>query len=105
MTVQLDPEQVEINLLKDYMGSLVDKRILEIGCGNGRLTWTYAGQAFQVVGIDPKAEAITDAIENLPKSMQGKVDFEACTLEEYANQHYEAMRHKKFDLAFLSWSL
>jgi len=105
MTVRLDPEQVEIGLLKDYMGSLAGRRVLEIGCGDGRLTWHYAEQADEVVGIDPKREAVARAVESMPESLKDKVRFLACTLEEFASQYPEVMHQEQFDLAFLSWTL
>jgi 2-polyprenyl-3-methyl-5-hydroxy-6-metoxy-1,4-benzoquinol methylase len=105
MTVELDPKQVETGLLIDYLGVLSGKRIFEIGCGDGRLTWRYAGEASQVVGIDPKEGAITKAIEALPEGLKNKVVFETCTLEEYASQHPEVIQKEKFDLVLLAWSL
>ena len=42
----LDPEGVETRVLHD----LVDfrgKDVLEIGCGDGRMTWRYAGGIFK----------------------------------------------------------
>jgi len=105
MTVRLDPEQVETGLLLKYLGELAGKRILEIGCGDGRLTRQYADEVSQVIGIDPKKEAIAKAVEYLPENLKNKVIFEACTLEEFISQHPEVIHQEKFDLAFLAWSL
>jgi hypothetical protein len=38
MTVRVDPEQNEIGALLDFV-NLDGRRVLEIGSGNGRLTW------------------------------------------------------------------
>jgi PAS domain S-box-containing protein len=50
----LDPEQAEtriINQLIDFAG--VD--VLDVGCGDGLLTWRFAGPARSVLGLDPEA--------------------------------------------------
>lgn len=44
--------------------------VLEIGCGNGKLTRELARFGFQIVGIDTSSEAI-----RLAKSLKGKVEF------------------------------
>lgn len=44
-------------------------RILEIGCGDGRLTRKYAGLATQVVGIDLPSTLPRDDSEPLPESV------------------------------------
>jgi SAM-dependent methyltransferase len=60
MTIRVDPENNEIRTLlelADFRGQLV----LEIGCGDGRLTWRYAGRAEHVMAIDPFAASIARA--------------------------------------------
>ena len=57
MTIRSDPENNEIRAL----GDLVDfsgKHVLEIGCGDGRLTWRYAEAAAHVTAIEPFEEAV-----------------------------------------------
>ena len=75
--------------------------MLEIGCGDGRLTWRYAGRAAQVTAIDPFAEAITRARENLPGELQGRVAFHPIAFEDFA----AASEPSTFDRVILSWSL
>ena len=41
MHLQRDPEQIEIRMLREF-ADLEGKHILEIGSGDGRLTWRYA---------------------------------------------------------------
>ena len=56
----IDPEGVEarvINSLVDF----ADRDILEIGCGNGRMTWGYASAARSVLALDTDGAAITEA--------------------------------------------
>jgi 2-polyprenyl-3-methyl-5-hydroxy-6-metoxy-1,4-benzoquinol methylase len=46
MPIRIDPDNNETP--DNFNG----QRVLEIGCGSGRLTWRYADQAAHVVGID-----------------------------------------------------
>ena len=43
---------------------LRDQEVLEIGCGDGRITTQLVGKAKRVVAIDPDAEIIAEAKEN-----------------------------------------
>lgn len=100
MTVLKDPDGAEIAALLD-MANLTDQRVLEIGCGDGRLTWRYAQVAALVTAIDPDAEGIAAAEADYPRSLRGKVDFQVSSLQEYASNQ----PGRAFDLALLSWSL
>ena len=101
MPVQVDPEGNELQALLRYSGSLEGKRVLEIGCGDGRLTWRYAGRAAQVDGIDPNQERILKAKENLPQELASKVSFFPLGLEDFAEED----PNRSYDLILLSWSL
>jgi len=103
MTISLDLEENEIKSLLEFAGKLAGKRVFEIGCGDGRLTWRYASQAAYVVAIDPTPEKINQAQENLPVELSDRVSFHALGLEEYAARH--PPQASKFDLVLLSWSL
>ncbi len=48
-----DPEHAELNHLVNAC-QLAGKTILEVGCGDGKFMFQYAGIAKQVVGIDPE---------------------------------------------------
>lgn len=98
--IRIDPENNESRALfnlADFSG----RNVLEIGCGDGRLTWRYADKAAHVTAIEPSAEQIGLAMENLPKELQGKVDFRAATLEGFAADSKASI----FDLVILSYSL
>jgi len=41
MVIRTDPENNETRALFD-LADFKSKRVLEIGCGDGRLTWRYA---------------------------------------------------------------
>ena len=60
MAIRVDPENNEIRALFD-LADLSGQYVLEIGSGDGRLTWRYAGRAAHVTAIDPFAEGITRA--------------------------------------------
>ncbi len=98
MPVRIDPEDTETEALHEYV-DFSGKRVLEIGCGDGRLTWRYADRAAHIVAIDPKAEDIEIAIEECPTELRDKIEFRVARLEELD------LPAEKFDLALLSWSL
>jgi ubiquinone/menaquinone biosynthesis C-methylase UbiE len=101
MSVTIDPERNEINALLEFAGNLEGKHVLEIGAGDGRLTWRYAGKAGEVVAIDPNTERIARARDGIPEDLQGRVSILETTLEEYQH-HGQAPR---FDVALMSWAL
>ncbi|MFN3492862.1 MAG: class I SAM-dependent methyltransferase, partial [Anaerolineales bacterium] len=65
--MQRDPEDKEGKTLHQFV-DFSGKRILEVGCGEGRLTWKYAKHAKQVVAFDIDHDAIriarADAVLN-----------------------------------------
>jgi ubiquinone/menaquinone biosynthesis C-methylase UbiE len=98
MPVRIDPEDIETSVLHGY-ADFTDKRVLEIGCGDGRLTWRYADRAAHIVAIDPDADDIATALEECPDDVRHKIEFRAAHLQDL---DFPA---EKFDLALLSWSL
>lgn len=100
MSVELDPEGHEIEALFDLV-DLGGKEVLEIGCGDGRLTWRYTVRAAHVTAIDPFADAIDRALESMPAAAIGRVDLRHVAFEDFA----AASEPSTFDVAILSWSL
>jgi 2-polyprenyl-3-methyl-5-hydroxy-6-metoxy-1,4-benzoquinol methylase len=98
MSIRLDPEGNEPAALFDFAGDLTGRRVLEIGCGDGRLTRLYADRTAHVVALDPNADDIALAIQNCPLHLRERVEFRASTIQEYESP-------QMFDLALLSWSL
>ena len=98
--IRIDPENNETHALL-AMANLSGKHVLEIGCGDGRLTWRYADKAARVTAIEPSAEQIGLAKENLPNNLQGRVEFHVATLEDFAADGKSSI----FDLVILSYSL
>ncbi len=54
---------------------LVEKDVLEVGCGDGKLTFQYADMANRVVGIDPKGDEIEKAERSVPRRLHSKIQF------------------------------
>jgi cyclopropane fatty-acyl-phospholipid synthase-like methyltransferase len=98
MASRLDPENTETHYLLETVKGLVGKRVLEIGCGNGRMTWRYAHHARQVVGIDPDPEQIAQAKQDTPSHLSDKVEFLAADILDFTVP-------QPFDAVIFSWSL
>jgi len=89
-----DPEGQESQYLGDFL-SLSGARVLEIGCGDGRLTRQYADYAAFVAGIDPDWERLA-GVRETPLSNAGFARASALALPFAAGA---------FDCAILAWSL
>jgi len=100
MMKRIDPENNETHALLE-MADFSGKHVLEIGCGDGRLTWRYSDKAAHVTAIEPSAEQIKLAKDNLPGHLQGRVEFHAASLEDFADKSQSSI----FDLVILSYSL
>ena len=100
MTVRTDPEGTEKVSLFD-LADFTDADVLEIGCGDGRLTWRYADKAARVTAIDAFEEAIARAERSLPDGLRETVRFQHVEFEEFA----ACTRADAFDYTILSWSL
>lgn len=93
-----DPEQTEQRYMREY-ASARGKRVIEIGCGAGRLTWLYAPQANHLIGVDIQLSQLRAAQIARPETLATKVNFTAgqARMLPFANE--------SFDLALFSWSL
>lgn len=98
MARALDPEGSHLAALRrlaDFNG----RRVLEMGCGEGRLTRGIAAEASSVLAFDPDAAAITDARTSFPAELAGRVAFEVASAEEIE------VERGAFDLVVFSWAL
>ncbi|MCI0553973.1 MAG: class I SAM-dependent methyltransferase [Anaerolineae bacterium] len=98
--IRIDPENNEPHALFDF-ADFTGKHVLEIGCGDGRLTWRYANKAAHVTAIEPSDKQIALARKNLPKHLRGRIEFHVATLEEFAVNSKASV----FDIVILSYSL
>jgi ubiquinone/menaquinone biosynthesis C-methylase UbiE len=92
------PDGMEVRLIERFT-TLRGKRILEVGCGDGRLTFQYAPAAKRVLAFDPDRASIEDALDEQDWLNVRNVDFRVGSIE-----HLPA-RGAPFDVALFSWSL
>jgi len=98
MTRVLDPEGAHLAALRrlaDFRGQAV----LEVGCGDGRLTVAIASDARQVLAFDPDSEAVERARQGLPAELANRVSYRAAAGTEIE------IPKAAFDLIVFSWSL
>jgi ubiquinone/menaquinone biosynthesis C-methylase UbiE len=98
MTLLRDPEENETRQLHAAV-PLAGKRVLEVGCGAGRLTWRFARSAGQVVGLDPNPASLRTAYHDCPPALRPTVAF---ALGDARAIPFAA---GTFDVAVLAWSL
>ena len=101
MAVVLDPEGEELRALTAIVGASSGLHVLEVGCGDGRLTRRYAAQVARVTAIDPDDDDIQHAQDKLPDELRDRVEFQAVGIEEYRL----SSGAPPIDLVLLSWSL
>jgi predicted RNA methylase len=94
----LDPEGAHLAALR-RLGDFGGRRVLEMGCGEGRLTLGTAVDAAQVFAFDPDAKAIARARDALPDELAGRVTYEVASATRIDLELHS------FDLGVFSWSL
>ena len=92
------PPGMEVRLIERFV-QLKGRRILEIGCGDGRLTIQYAPKAARVVAIDPDPESIAAARLAATGAGIRNVSFRVGLAER------SRIAGGPFDVALFSWSL
>src|SRR5438270_13626871 len=103
MTAPLDisaypPDGMEVRLIERFT-TLKGRRILEVGCGDGRLTFQYAPTARQVMAIDPDRLSIEDALDEQAALRVSNIDFRVDSIEQLP------ARGAPFDVALFSWAM
>ena len=79
--------------------TLDGKRILDVGCGTGRLTSFAALRAASVYAFDPAAESINEARASLTPRLRARVKFGVHDAEQLD------VPRRRFDVALCGWSL
>jgi ubiquinone/menaquinone biosynthesis C-methylase UbiE len=98
MPATIDPDGVEIVTIKELV-DLGGLRIVEIGCGDGRLTFECAREATSVFACDSDEDAIRKARAATPGDLRRRIRFEVADAAELE------LPKGEFDLALFSWSL
>lgn len=76
--MQIDPERIEVGKLADSV-TLAGARVLEVGCGDGRLTFRYGRMPRYVVGIEPAAAPLKAANASCPAELRPRIRFVQAT--------------------------
>jgi ubiquinone/menaquinone biosynthesis C-methylase UbiE len=79
--------------------SIDGARVLEVGCGTGRLTRFAAERAAFVYAFDPKAHDVAAARGSLDATARERVRFAVHSAEALD------VERERFDLALCGWSL
>lgn len=99
MALVIDPAGNEIRALErttNWRG----KRVLELGCGDGRLTLRLAALgASKIHALDPDRELIREARRNLPKRYAGRIEYRVGQAEKLTHAS------NAIDIVLFSWSL
>jgi predicted RNA methylase len=98
VTRVLDPEGAHLAALR-RLADFGGERVLELGCGDGRLTLPVAAEAAYVLAFDPDADAVERARSALPAELADRVEYRVASGSEIE------VERGAFNLALFSWSL
>ena len=98
MSRVIDPEGAHLAALR-RLGDFRGRRILELGCGDGRLTIPIAMEAASVLAFDPDEEAVERARRELPSDLADRVAYRVASGDQID------IEPTSFDLVLFSWSL
>jgi 2-polyprenyl-3-methyl-5-hydroxy-6-metoxy-1,4-benzoquinol methylase len=98
MRIRIDPHQNEVRALKRVTDWRL-KRVLEVGCGDGRLTLRLARLGALVHAIDPDEKLIRQARDSLPKRLASRIRYRVGKAEDLR------LPDQSFDVVVFSWSL
>ena len=96
--VALDPEATETSVIRELV-DFTGRDVLDVGCGDGRMTWRFAASTRSILGIDPVAASIAAARASTPDELRAKVRFEVGDMTTTESPV------AAFDVAVFSWSL
>ena len=95
---EVDPEKIE----PKYLHAMLDvakAHVLEVGCGDGRLTWRYIASTGPVIGIDSDIKCLATALHDRPTTLRASLAVTQAQAEALP------FPQETFDLAILAWSL
>lgn len=99
MTIRIDPEENELRALRKIGVDWKNKHVLEIGCGDGRLTLRLARLGANIQAIDPNAKAIRAARRNKPARFADRIHYSV------GNARQLRSKSEAFDIVVFAWSL
>jgi 2-polyprenyl-3-methyl-5-hydroxy-6-metoxy-1,4-benzoquinol methylase len=94
----LDPEGAHLAALR-RLADFTAARVLEVGCGDGRLTLGIAEHAASVFAFDPDSNSIERARAALPNRLAGRVTYAAGAATDVE------IPRSEHDIVVFSWSL
>jgi ubiquinone/menaquinone biosynthesis C-methylase UbiE len=93
-----DEDEVEAAAI-DALVPFERKRVIEVGCGKGRLTALAANRASSVYAFDPSSENVAAAEAALTSEQHRRVRFAVHDAEALD------VARERFDIALCGWSL
>jgi magnesium-protoporphyrin O-methyltransferase len=94
----VDPDGVEIATILELV-DLEGRRVVDVGCGDGRIAFELAHRGARVLAFDPEEESIAAARGETPRELRRRIRF------EIADAAQIELPKGEFDLAVFSWSL
>ena len=82
MIGRIDPEEVETRVIHDLI-DFVGKDVLEIGCGEGRMTWRFADVAASGACLRPRRFCHRHGPQTDSGRPQGQAILSCCKYHEY----------------------
>ena len=99
MALVIDPAGDEIRALRGIT-NWRGKRILEVGCGDGRLTLRLAEfNPEKIIAFDPDPKLIRTARRTLPKKYDKRIEYRVGSAE------HVKQKANLFDIVVFSWVL
>jgi 2-polyprenyl-3-methyl-5-hydroxy-6-metoxy-1,4-benzoquinol methylase len=94
----VDPDGVEAATIRELV-DLRGRRVVDVGCGEGRLSAVCAREGATVFAFDADEEAVAVARSETPAAARRRIRFEV------ADAAQVDLPKREFDLALFSWSL
>ena len=98
MPIVIDPQERELRAL-GRVARWKTRRVLEIGCGDGRLTLRLASLGARVTAIDPGAANLRKARAALTRRDARRITYRLGQAERLP------YRAREFDIVVFAWSL
>ncbi|HEY7561466.1 MAG TPA: methyltransferase domain-containing protein [Gaiellaceae bacterium] len=98
MAPVLDPEGAHLGSLRRLAG-FDGRSVLEVGCGDGRLTAGLAEEAASILAFDADADAVAAARARLAAERAAHVSFRLGSARQIE------IPRTQFDIVVFSWSL